>query len=188
VYYILDYATVSDNEAHELPTPSLPGPNMKFDKGILVPDPPDRITFTMTSEEKGDLGDYVVTGLRGLVISGRFKRALDAFGVDNVQYIPAQIDDEVDGRTYDDYFVANIIGLVDCIDMQRSKLTMRAAMPDKIRDINELHIDEGRARGHDLFRLDRQFTIILVSERLKKALERAKLIGVDFVEAEGYSI
>ncbi len=188
MYYVLDYETVSENEARQLPAPPLPVPNLKFDKGVLVADAPERIAFTMTAAEKGDLGDYVLTGLRGLVISEKFKRALDAFGIDNVQYVPADIYDEVERRTYSDFFVANIIGLVDCIDMQRSKLTMRAALPDKIRDIEELHIDEARAKGHSLFRLDRQFTIILVSERLKNALERSGLRGVGFVEAEGYAI
>jgi hypothetical protein len=185
--YVLDYDSFSGNEALELRAPKLPTPNLKFDQGMMVANPPDHITFSMTKAEKGDLGDLVLSGLRGIVISRKFKRVLDEFGIENIQYIVAEIYDEVDRKTYPDYFVANIIGLIDCIDLERSKLTMRAALPDKIRDINELHIDENRAGDCAIFRLARQFTLILVNEALKVALERAKLKGVTFIEAEGYS-
>jgi hypothetical protein len=187
VYYVLRYDGFSETEALPLPRPALPVADMTFNNGVLVADPPERITFTMTKEEKGDLGDWVPTGLPGLVISKKFRQALEGAGVDNVQYIPAEIRDAVDKRSYTDYFVANVIGVVDCIDMAQSKLTMRAALPDKIRDINELHIDEKRAATHAMFRLGRKASLILVNEKVKKALERAKLQGPALVEAEGFS-
>jgi hypothetical protein len=188
MYYILRYDTVSDKEAGELPRPTLPDPRMEFEDGLAVTNPPARITFRMPGTEKGDLGDYVLSGLPGLLISAKFRRALDSAGVDNIQYIPAEIHDEVEKKTYSDYFVANVIGLVDCMDMANSKLTMRAATPDQIRDIDELHIDEARARDHAIFRLDRYSPLVLVNERVKKALTKAKLSGVELVEAEGFSI
>jgi hypothetical protein len=186
VYYILTYESF-ESEALELPRPTLPDEDMAFHNGVPVANAPRLIEFRMTAEEKGELGDYVTTGLPGLVVSKRFKEVLDGAGVDNVQYVPATIHDEVADRTYRDYFVANVIGLVDCIDMKRSKVTMRAALPDKIRDIDELHVDEKRAKGHAIFRLARKSSLVLVNERVKKALERSELKGVALVEAEGYS-
>jgi len=187
VYYVLRYDGFSDNEALPLPRPELPDPDMEFHNGVVVSKPPKMITFTMTKKERGELGDWVPTGLPGLVISGKFRKTLEGAGADNVQYVPAEIYDEVAKKTYSDYFVANVIGLVDCIDLKRSKLEMRAALPDKIRDILELHIDEKRAGDQPLFRLARKSSLVLVSERVKKALDKAKLKGPALVEAEGFA-
>ena len=52
----------------------------------------------------------------------------------------------------------------------------------------QLHIDEARARDHAIFRLDRYSPLVLVNERVKKALTKAKLSGVELVEADGFSI
>jgi len=186
MYYVLTYDGFSETEALELPRPDLPD-DLEFDNGVKVPKPPKLITFEMTAEEKGDLGDVVPTGLPGLVISEKFRKTLDGAGVDNIQYVPAEIVDTVAKKTYAGYFVANIIGVVDCIDMARSQLTMRAALPDKIRDINELHIDEKRAAEQPVFRLARKSSIILVNEGVKKAIDKAKLKGPGLAEAEGYS-
>lgn len=187
MYYVLRYDGFSDTEALSLPRPVMPDPDMAFHNGVVVVNAPKLITFTMTARERGDLGDWVPTGLPGLVISMKFKEALHLGGADNVQYIPAAIYDEVGKHTHTDYVVANVIGVVDCIDLARSKLTMRAALPDKIRDINELHIDEARAAEHTIFRLARKSSLVLVSEQVKATLDRAGLRGPALVEAEGFA-
>jgi len=188
VYYVLTYETFSETEAQQLPRPKLPGrDDLAFDDGIPVQDPPQRVRFIMTRSERGDLGDYVLSGMPGLLISERFRLALEKGGVDNVQYIPADIEDQIGGQTYSNYFMANVIGIVDCIDMSKSKLTMRAALPDKIRDIDELHIDEPRACDLPLFRLARKSTLVLINESLQKVLAAAALRGVGLTPAEGFS-
>jgi hypothetical protein len=141
----------------------------------------------MGEEEKGELGDYVTTLLPGLVVSQRFKAALDTAAVDNIQYIPAEIIDEVDGLIHKGYFVANVLGMIECMDRSRSKVTMRRAPPGSIRDINELHIDEDRARSSKIFRLSECTTLVLINESVRVFVEAAKLRGVALVPAEGYS-
>jgi Immunity protein family (Imm11) len=188
VYYVLTYQGFSDGEAQQLERPVLPGRDeIAFDEGVWVPDPPPSLRFLMTQEEHGELGDLVPTYLPGLVISERFRQLLDEAGVDNVQYIPAEIEDRVNGGTLGGYFVANVVGLVDCIDMAKSKLTLRAAPPGAIRFIRELHIDESRARDLPLFRLERKSSLILMSERVQRKIAAAKLRGVGLLPAEGYA-
>ena len=188
MYYVLTYETFSQTEAKQLPRPALPvGAPARFDDGVLVAQPPHRLRFVMTPEERGELGDYVLTGLPGLLISKRFRLALEAAGVDNIQYIDAEIEDQTSGQMYGDYFIANVIGSVDCIDMSKSKLTMRAALPDKIRDIDELHIDETRTRGLLLFRLARKLSLVLIHESVQEKVQAAQLRGAGFTPAEGYS-
>lgn len=188
MYYVLTYQGFSDSEAQELDCPALSAqPDLAFDEGVWVQNPPDSVRFTMTQEDYGELGDLVPTVLPGLLISARFRQLLDGAGVDSVQYTPAEIDDQANGRTLDGYFVANVVGLVDCIDMAKSKLTFRAAPPGAIRFIRELHIDESRARGLPLFRLERKSSLVLMSASLQARIVPAKLRGVGLLPAEGYA-
>jgi hypothetical protein len=188
LYYVLDYETFSGVEAKQLPRPILPtGSSARFNTGAIVAEPPARVNFVMTREERGDLGDYVPTSLPGLLISKRFRRELESAGVDNIQYIDAVIEDQVSRAIHDDYFVANVVGVIDCIDASKSKLTMRVAPPDAIRDIEELHIDEARAQGALLFRLGRWSPLVLVHESVQRKLVYAGLRGVGLSPAEGYS-
>ncbi|EKO78959.1 hypothetical protein Q4554_07385 [Leptospira santarosai] len=64
---------------------------------------------------------------------------------------------------------------------------MRAAFPDKIRDINKLYIDESKTNNLPIFRLARRMTLILISDSLRGILESAKLQGVELKPAEGHS-
>jgi hypothetical protein len=188
LYYVLDYETFSDAEAKQLPRPALPtGSPLRFNTGAVVAEPPTRVHFVMTREERGELGDYVPTSLPGLLISKRFRQELAAAGVDNIQYIDAVIEDQVSKAVHDNYFVANVVGVIDCIDLSKSKLTMRIAPPDAIRDIEELHVDETRTGGSLLFRLDRWRPLVLVHESVQRKLAQAGLRGVGLAPAEGYS-
>jgi hypothetical protein len=188
VYYIVSYQGFSDGEARALDRPIISGrADLAFDEGMWVHDSPNTVRFVMTQEDRGEIGDLVPTGLPGLVISDRFRHLLDGAGIDNVQYIAAEIADVVSGRTFADYFIANVIGLVDCIDLTRSKVTFRAAPPGAIRFIDELHIDERRAGGLPLFRLARRSTIVMMSEPVQQKIASANLRGVGLIPAEGYA-
>jgi hypothetical protein len=187
MYYILWYESFSKKEAGCLPRPSNMD-NEGFNRGVLIPNPPNKISFLMTKKVKGELGDYVLTGLPGLLISEKFKLILEKCGADNVQYIPVEIIDEVTQSKYTNYHMANLIGLVDCLDKAKSKLTMRTGLPDKIRSINELHLDETKIKGLSMFRLSNYMVLIVVSESLKQKIDIEKLRGVTFLPAEGFSL
>ncbi len=188
MYYVFEYDSWSENEAQILARPQTPELEyMRFNKGEIESNPPTSIEFNMTSAEKGELGDYVLTSLPGLVISKPVRDILDRCGADNIQYIPVVIHDEPEKKTHDGYFMANIIGVVDCIDLQKSVITTRAAMPDKIREIHKLCIDESRAKGFRILRLARRQVIVLVDETIKNALESQALRGIILIPVGDYS-
>ncbi|WP_036043738.1 imm11 family protein [Leptospira alstonii] len=64
---------------------------------------------------------------------------------------------------------------------------MRAAFPDKIREIHSLHIDESKTNDLPIFRLQRRITLVLISDSLRQILESSDLQGVEFTPADGYS-
>lgn len=187
MYFILQYRGFSSEEAASLRRPAIPGHDrLRLNRGVRVPSVPDRIEFKMARADRGVLGDYVLTGLPGLLISATFRQALEAAEVDNVQYIPATIEDEVTGIIHEGYFVANVIGVVDCLDPDESRL-VAGSLPGKIRDIESLHLNETAIGGRRMFRLGRYEALVVVDAQVRDAMEAAGLKGVEAVPAEGYS-
>lgn len=85
------------------------------------------------------------------------------------------------------YFIANATRHADCVDEQRSRgvehWTEEDGRPDRIgeyRSIFKLYIDPNHTNGLDFFRVARYTLALIVSERLKRAMEEAKLLGPKF--------
>src|SRR6185295_1510469 len=85
------------------------------------------------------------------------------------------------------FFIANAIRTADCVDEQRSqgvsRWTEADGRPDRIGDyhaMDKLVIDPNRTGGLDLFRVARYTVALIVSDRLKRAMEEAQLLGPKF--------
>jgi hypothetical protein len=84
------------------------------------------------------------------------------------------------------YFIANILGLVDCIDLGASKVKMRPSGNGF--DIESLAIDESKTRGLKVFRLKDRPTKVIINEALKEYLVNAKILaGVQIFPTENYA-
>lgn len=66
--------------------------------------------------------DYAVSDLGCSIVSERLKLFFDSLGIDNIQYFPVQIIEKKGAKPLDNYYVANIVGLADCIDTDASKM------------------------------------------------------------------
>lgn len=85
------------------------------------------------------------------------------------------------------FFIANATRTADCVDEQSSrgvrKWTAEDGQPDRIGDyqgFDELKIDPSRTGDLDFFRVARDTITLIVSDRLKQAMEEAKLVGPKF--------
>ncbi|RKH55957.1 imm11 family protein [Corallococcus llansteffanensis] len=168
--------------------PSIPGAdNVHLDQGTRLEQPLPVFDFILDEKNQGEVLDFVWTTFRGLVVSAKFRKVLEGAGVDNVDYYPVRIVNTVTGEVKQDYFAANILGRVACMDLEASVYERSPLKPDMIRAIDELHLDESKLQGFKLFRLSEAFNIVLADESIKKAVEKAKLRGICFLPAEGYS-
>jgi uncharacterized protein DUF1629 len=80
-----------------------------------------------------------------------------------------------------------LLHAAECVDEQRSegvsRWTAEDGRPDRIGDyhaMDKLVIDPERAGGLDFFRVAHYSIALIVSERLKRAMEDAKLLGPRF--------
>jgi hypothetical protein len=141
-------------------------------------DPPLTIEVLL----KGRILDYSITPHGVPVVTQRGADLLASVCGSQTQLI------EVSVQGYPGpFFIANAVNHVVCVDEQRSQGVQRFSaedgLPDRIGDyhaMDKLMIDPARTGGLDFFRITHYHVALIVSERLKRAMEDEKLLGPRF--------
>jgi hypothetical protein len=189
MYYVMRFDREFPKPLKILKRPGIPGfEDLRFNDGVRIKGKLPVIEFKVDPERLGVFTDYLGTMLR-LTISARFKSVLDRIGVDNVDYYPARIVNEATGEKRDDYFQANVVGVISCLDEDKTEMEVESypGFPPMIGEISHMVLDESKISGELLFRLAEVTEIVIAHEKVKKAAEKAKLTGVVFLPANGYS-
>jgi hypothetical protein len=130
--------------------------------------------------------DFSTTELATPVVSGRVVPIFERLGLlDEVQFIPAR----VEGQS-EPYFILNTLRTHRCIDDARCEEVLywrpEDERPDKLgkyRNVVGLKVDPSRAGGADIFRPWGWTGVLIVSERVKLAMEAEGITGTLFIEA-----
>src|SRR5690554_3078445 len=105
--------------------------------------------------------------------------------VPNIQMFPLEIIDPKSKEKYKDYKIANVVGLVSCIDENKSDLDYFD--DGDIEFINKLVLKESKVPSDlDIFRLRERPTLVIVSDVLKTAIEGSGMTGCVFAKPEDY--
>jgi hypothetical protein len=160
---------------------------LEWIQGRHMPDPsPEQKLILDLSLESGDYRGDIVDGFLTLY-SDDLKDALNRLGVDNIEYYPVVLRDQNADTLEGGYSIANIIGLLDCVDMSRSKVKRwRSGMGFHFLS---MVIDEQKTHGAKIFRLSDDPTKVIINEDLKKYLvdETDMLVGVTVLKTEEYA-
>jgi hypothetical protein len=141
----------------------------QFSNGQRIEQSIPNIELIFDEDSQGELIDCI-PGSSGLLISMRFNKVLESCGLDNIQYFPCSIRNSVTKEMISNYFIANIIGVVFCVDFEKSDLEMVPHMFNKIEFFNSLTLDETKIpKNLKIFRLG-EFTNIIVTEQNIKML------------------
>jgi len=178
---------------------------------------------------RGNVTDYLsIDNIPGPVFSASVKALFERLEICNIQYFQITLLDEFVGvqtgtpkkpkiefRTveYTDYFIANVVGLVDCVDHKKSiveyfyppELRNRAKEqypnnddeiinpfaddnPDDVDFITKLVLDENKIDpGLKIFRLKDQPDLLLFHDSLVELIRKEKLSGFVFVPVSEYT-
>lgn len=127
--------------------------------------------------------DYTMADYGVPIVSEACAEVLREVAADDVQLIPI----EVEGQAAP-FFIANALKLADCVDEARSEEVKRWTEEDERPDllgeyksIPVLRVDPARIPGLHFFRIQYFDVALIVSQALKQAMERAKLVGPKFV-------
>jgi hypothetical protein len=137
------------------------------------------------SLESGDFRSAIIDGFLTLY-HFRLCEVLTDFGVDNIQYFPVTLRDQDGVVVTENYRLVNIVGLLDCIDMDKSKVKhWKSGMGF---DFLSMVIDEKKVQGFPIFRLKDDPTKVVINETLKQHIEKNKMTaGVKLIKTEDYS-
>lgn len=110
--------------------------------------------------------------------------AMKGCGVNSIDVYPAILQDTQTGVQFP-YFAVNIIGIVKVADLDESEWTNLDGEAKMDTIFESLVIDSSRARNWDIFRMYEDTGTILISERVKRALEHIPFITFQPVPNSG---
>jgi hypothetical protein len=142
-------------------------------------------TPRITLAAPGRVLDFSFTTLSIPIIHARLVPLFGRLGLQQqVQFLPV----EVSGRT-ESYFIVNTLRVISCIDDARCERVEywrpEDGAPDRTGDyrlVRGLRINPSQAVDSDIFRPRGWSSVLLVSERLKQALEDEQVGGIRFIE------
>lgn len=155
-------------------------------QGKHMPDPaPGKKQIFELSLASGDYIGDIVDGFITLY-STDLKDSLESLGVDNIQYYACGLHDQNEDSLEGGFWIANIIGLFDCVDMQKSKT--QPWVTGIGFDFLSMVINETKTNGAKIFRLKSDPTKVIINQELKNFFDETDmLVGVEFIKTEDYS-
>lgn len=188
----LNSSVVGDDYFALLPRTPLLGPSascmnargLDLHRGTLMQPPKDVLRYELRVEPEAT-NPLTVLPLdlheaeRGhLLMSERMVRCLENAGITNIQFFPGEAI-YLPTRAVLPYQVGNIVGLVRALDESAAEcVTDEDGM---VETFNGLRIDRRRVAGLELFRMYESFHTIIVSRRIREALESHHITGVWFM-------
>jgi hypothetical protein len=115
------------------------------------------------------------------VVSGELGRFLLEAAPQEIELFPVTV-----GSTIPGFAILNVVSIQDCLDETKSnvlKWKPEDARPDKVgqyRMVTNLTIDPQRTSGRNLFRVAGWKIALIVSEKIKAALDGSKELGIVF--------
>lgn len=200
MYYIWESRIQSSNEALVTKFPPVASQyGVSFIRGRRFPIDISELTLNLDADSQGDLtDDIVIMKRRCLIHSHRLIEVLHSAGVDNIDYYPCVIHNDIteynlstfkdpqNGQIKQYYEAANILDVIFCLDRENSELEIDDEEPSEIWNILNLQILEDRIEDVLMFRLGEDPSIVIVHQKIKDAVENANMTGVLFLPAIGY--
>jgi hypothetical protein len=143
---------------------------IRFDKSFPVP-----VVYLLDEEIGGTLWPTLL--LPQPVFHVSFLDALRRAGVDNIDDYPVKFIDANDNEfaIADQYRAVNIIGLVDCIDLDKSEFEEFEGMYI----FDSITLDAGKIYGANAFRLAHEISYIVISSDIASRLNMASFPDVE---------
>ena len=121
-----------------------------------IPDEP--LVYSTNAKQGDELRDFLRSSFT-LMTKQFYQLFLDA-GVKNLQSVPAIIKSEEDGYVWDNYVGVNVIGLIACADLAKSRYS--EIIPGDFYIFKELAIDATKCDGALMFRLEEHLPTIIM--------------------------
>jgi hypothetical protein len=144
--------------------------------------PPD-VVLKMDGGHKGlVVPDMVSNTNRIAIASSKLKALLEQHSGARIEFLPASIANHKGRIAAKDYFIANVLDHVDCIDKERSEVEDLNMDPAFLSGLFRLQILPDRIPPEaKFFRLKTMPTAILIRDDLRALLDAESLTGIRYI-------
>jgi len=137
---------------------------------------PEPLLYTIDEDESGNMPAFFLDAMP--LMEKKLLKILEDLGVDNLQTYQAEIHDEGRKKVFKNYRAINIVGAVAMLDKKKSK--SRGLGLGGAGFIHKLVLDESKAKGKLILRLEESLLTILVHKKIKDAAEKNGIKNVSF--------
>lgn len=143
----------------------------------------DNITFYFNLYDGNIFTDYLANNLGWFIISNKFKDLINIIG-GGCQFLPVNVVDfESKSRIEDDeYFVANVLDVVDALNLENSDYSVMDLEGEKIYSVRKYAVSEEKINKKNSFKLKGDEIPLFVSETFKQLVEENNITGCEFIE------
>lgn len=143
-----------------------------------------KVVFEYDSTEGNILTDYLANLYRWFVVSENFCVKTKKILENQVQYLPVKVFDRFTGFKVESYFVANIVTVIDALDLDNSKYDIFELDDEKIISVEKYALKSSEIVNRHIFRLKDDTIPIFISETLKNVIEDNGFTGFEFLEVD----
>ena len=101
-----------------------------------------------------------------------------------VQYLPIKVINSADKTILNNYYVANVINVVDAINLDHSDYSVINLGDEKIYSIRKYALSKNDIKMNQLFKLKGFEIPLFVSESVKELVIKNNITGCDFLEVK----
>jgi hypothetical protein len=118
----------------------------------------------------------------GILVPDVIRNVLEEHATAEIEYLPFNLLDHKGRVASDDCYLGNVLGTVDCVDMERSEGTVgETRKGPRFERLTKLFLREDAIDPErNIFRIAPMPPVIVVREDLKAALEEAEITGAEF--------
>jgi len=133
------------------------------------------------------LSDVLYNPDSQIVISEKVRSFLDTAGVQHIEYLPVKVLNHKGREVKERYFIANMLPLVDCVDLEKTQHEENLLDPDELINIRNLTVHEDKIPADfQLFRLKAISGAMLIHRALAQKLKAAGFRGFATPELSEY--
>jgi hypothetical protein len=144
-------------------------------RGKRMP-PPQQVPLRLQLSTNSGSAHTDIMGSLVTLFSDALKLAMSEFAVSNIDFFPVELEHPLTHVVRQGWWLANIVGIAECVDPTRSSMRTRRSGRGLI--LKTFYIDEARAPKAPLFRLGEKPTLVIVNADLRAHLKQKNLAGV----------
>lgn len=169
----IDCATIELNRNYKYKIDS--GEKINFSEGEIL------INY---KSDTGILPDYLNNDYAWLIISQRCREIFENnTNPEEVQFINVTLRDLSTGNINMSYYIANVINVLDAIDLKNSNYSIYKSKDSEVLSIRKYAVKKSELKGQ-IFKLKDMAFPKFVSEKIMKTIKKGKLKGFAFTEIQ----